>query len=213
MRIWVTSKNQEWVSSVTGIPLETLQENYKRIRAGRGIYTITMTNEKEEMMDFHPYVFQDKARKIVFEYVMDHLDKSDDRHKTFSEDDVYVVWFSKTLGNWKALVSTTLPDGMYYELTHNGVKHETYLDVYKKFQNYVVPDHIYGLSRPSAGKFKHFLQCAAVTNGCESQIMWEDNREDINAEWLRDQGWELQAGRWICEGQHTKPSFGNVVPD
>ena len=52
-----------------------------------------------------------------------------------SIDDIYVVWFCKTLQNWKALVSTTLPDGMYYEVTYNGDKKEIYLDAYKKFEN------------------------------------------------------------------------------
>lgn len=52
-----------------------------------------------------------------------------------STDDVYVVWFCKTLQNWKALASTTLVDGMYYELTLNGDKQEIYLDAYKKFEN------------------------------------------------------------------------------
>lgn len=47
----------------------------------------------------------------------------------------YVVWFAFTLGNWKALVSTTLADGRYYEVTHNAVKQETYLDVYVKVMN------------------------------------------------------------------------------
>lgn len=50
-------------------------------------------------------------------------------------DDVYIVWFSKTLQNWKALVSTNVSDGMYYEITYNGDKKETYLDAYKKFDN------------------------------------------------------------------------------
>lgn len=52
-----------------------------------------------------------------------------------SIDDIYVVWFCKTLQNWKALISTTLPDGMYYEVTYNGDKKEIYLDAYKKFEN------------------------------------------------------------------------------
>lgn len=52
-----------------------------------------------------------------------------------SPDDVYVVWFCKTLQNWKVLASTTLVDGMYYELTLNGDKQEIYLDAYKKFEN------------------------------------------------------------------------------
>jgi Family of unknown function (DUF6275) len=63
-----------------------------------------------------------------------------DAHVKFTNDDVYVVWFCKTLQNWKALVSSTLPDGMYYEVTRNGDKGETYIDAYKKFENVKVED-------------------------------------------------------------------------
>jgi len=76
---------------------------------------------------------QERAKQIVLEYVNNTLDRSSDFRIT--EDDVYVVWFCKTLRNWKCLVSTTLPDGQYYEVTHNGDKNETYLDVYKKWDN------------------------------------------------------------------------------
>ena len=31
-------------------------------------------------------------------------------------------------------------DGMYYEITHNGDKKETYLDVYKKWENQCIAD-------------------------------------------------------------------------
>lgn len=51
------------------------------------------------------------------------------------KEDVYVVWSCKTLKNHKALLSTTVPDGMYYELTYNGDKDELYLDAYKKWEN------------------------------------------------------------------------------
>lgn len=50
-------------------------------------------------------------------------------------DDVYVVWYSKSLKNHKALLSTTVCDGMYYELTYNGEKDELYMDAYKKWEN------------------------------------------------------------------------------
>jgi len=83
--------------------------------------------------------FLDKSRRLVFEYIKPRLEKTD-KHVTFSQNEVYVVWFSKTLQNWKALVSTTLPDGMYYEVTYNGDKHETYIDAYKKFDNVKVED-------------------------------------------------------------------------
>lgn len=49
--------------------------------------------------------------------------------------DVYVVWFSFTLGNWKALLSTTVVDGKYYEVTYNAAKDETYVDTYVKLRN------------------------------------------------------------------------------
>lgn len=82
-----------------------------------------------------------RAREIVFGYVKPRLEKTD-THVTFASDEVYVVWFCYILGGWKALVSTSLPDGMYYEVTHNIAKGETYLDAYKKFDNVCVPDAV-----------------------------------------------------------------------
>ena len=72
-------------------------------------------------------------KETVRDYTNEHIDKTDKMQITV--DDVYVVWFCKTLQNWKALASTTVPDGMYYELTYNGNKDEMYLDAYKKFEN------------------------------------------------------------------------------
>lgn len=83
--------------------------------------------------------FMEKAQRLVFEYIKERLEKTD-THVTFGLDEVYVVWFSKTLQNWKALLSTTLPDGMYYEVTYNGDAKETYIDAYKKFENVKVAD-------------------------------------------------------------------------
>lgn len=50
-------------------------------------------------------------------------------------NDIYVVWFSKTLQNSKALLSSTFNDGMYFEATYNGDKKQLYLDAYKKEKN------------------------------------------------------------------------------
>ena len=33
------------------------------------------------------------------------------------------------------MISTSLPDGMYYEVTYNKQKDEFYFDAYKKFDN------------------------------------------------------------------------------
>lgn len=75
-------------------------------------------------------------KQKVLTYVNEHLDITDNVQITI--DDVYVVWFSKTLQNAKALLSTNLLDGMYYEITYNGDKDEIYFDAYKKFENRVI---------------------------------------------------------------------------
>ena len=75
--------------------------------------------------------FFEFSKNVVRNYVINHLDKSD----STPDFDVYIVWYCKTLQNWKALASTTLFDGMYYELTVNGDKNDMYLDAYKKFEN------------------------------------------------------------------------------
>ena len=48
------------------------------------------------------------------------------------EDEVYIVWMCSILGYNKALLSTTVVDGMYYEVTYNNESGELYLDGYKK---------------------------------------------------------------------------------
>lgn len=76
------------------------------------------------------------AMVLVKQYAIDHMDKSDkDYQKNIDELQVFTCWKNKTLRNWKFLISTNLPDGMYYEVTFNGDKREWYLDAYKKFAN------------------------------------------------------------------------------
>lgn len=74
------------------------------------------------------------ALKIVRDYIREHLDKSAPEISF----ELYTVWKAKILQNWKYLISSTLYDGMYYELTYNGDKKEWYLDAYKKFENRVI---------------------------------------------------------------------------
>ena len=83
--------------------------------------------------------FRNLAIKAVVDYFNSQVDSTDKNGK-ITEDDVFVVWMCKALQNNKALLSTTVPDGMYYEITHNGDKGETYVDVYKKWENVCVKD-------------------------------------------------------------------------
>lgn len=68
-----------------------------------------------------------KAMELNIEWLQEH-------HGQFT---VYPVWFAYTLGNWKAMLSTSIPDGRYYEVTDNKEKGETYVDVYAKTSNTV----------------------------------------------------------------------------
>lgn len=77
--------------------------------------------------------FIDLCKEEVMKYANEHLDKTDKKEITI--DNVFVVWSCKTPQNNKALLSTTLFDGMYYECTYNGDKNELYFDAYKKWEN------------------------------------------------------------------------------
>lgn len=76
-----------------------------------------------------------RAKEIVRKYVTPRQSSS-----TLAFE-VYVIWFTKTLQNWKAVLGTTIPgDIQIYEVTYNGDKREAYLDVYEKTENIVIPD-------------------------------------------------------------------------
>jgi len=80
--------------------------------------------------------FLDMCKQLVVDYFNARVEKTDDRHLTV--DDVYVVWCCKTLQNNKALLSTNVSDGMYYEITFDGDKMRAYIDAYKKWENVCV---------------------------------------------------------------------------
>lgn len=53
--------------------------------------------------------------------------------------DVIIVWKCYVLGNWKVLATTTVQDGMYYELTYSGDNEHgeahLFFDAYKRWEN------------------------------------------------------------------------------
>lgn len=75
--------------------------------------------------------FQIKAINAARTVLLNELDCSADR---LEPSDMYVVWFCKTLQNWKALVSGVYIK-KYIEVTYNGDNGETYVDVYQKVKN------------------------------------------------------------------------------
>ena len=82
--------------------------------------------------------FMDLCKNVVVDYYNSQADITDEYHIT--TDNVFVVWSCKTLQNNKALLSTTVRDGMYYECTYNGDKNELYLDAYKKWENQCIKE-------------------------------------------------------------------------
>lgn len=84
--------------------------------------------------------FPTRARHLVYDWAVEGLGVRKE-NPNFSVNDVYVVWFNYTLGGWKALCSTSLPDGRYYEVTHKP-EHDgtdgpemTFIDTYRKTHN------------------------------------------------------------------------------
>lgn len=85
------------------------------------------------------YKFMIACKNMIIDYFTKHKDTTD-KEIEMKIEDVFVVWSCKTLQNNKTLLSTRLPDGLYYEITYNGDKHEAYVDVYKKWENFVVKE-------------------------------------------------------------------------
>lgn len=77
--------------------------------------------------------FEKLCIKTIVDYFNNRVEITD--NKKISEEDVFIVWSCKTLQNNKAMISTNVSDGMYYELTYNGDKKQLYLDAYKKWEN------------------------------------------------------------------------------
>jgi hypothetical protein len=96
-----------------------------------GVNPKTAFSSPDEGMDYPT-----QAKNLVYIAVKEEL-VALERHGTFGIDEIYVVWFAYILGGWKALVSTSLPDGRYYEVTSNKEKGETYVDIYMKLDQLV----------------------------------------------------------------------------
>lgn len=112
----------------------SFEDTVKAIKASsRG--SASEDDTRKAMTEFASKTCEEQAKILVFDYVIDHLDPSDGKHSTFGLNEVYIVSFSYILGNWKALISTSLPDGMYYEVTFDKQYGVVYLDPYKRFDH------------------------------------------------------------------------------
>jgi len=79
------------------------------------------------------------AKALVKAYIEKHIDLSNPD----ASYALFVVWQVRALQNFKCLISTTAPFGLYFELTYDGDKNCWYFDVYRKVENRVIDDDVY----------------------------------------------------------------------
>lgn len=77
--------------------------------------------------------FMEKAIDMVIEYFNSNVEITDEYQ--IDESNVYIVWMCMILTNNKALLSTTVPDGLYYEITYDNDTNTFYFNVYKKWDH------------------------------------------------------------------------------
>lgn len=82
-----------------------------------------------------PYDPIEATKNLVYTYIVTGPDVTGEKN-LLTPKDVLIIWFVKTLGNWKALATTPLADGRIYEVTHNGETKVTYVDVYQKIDHF-----------------------------------------------------------------------------
>lgn len=122
-----------------GGKVPTPEETRKRAEARREARR-TQTRTSPPFIDGVGMTDPDRFQKRAKLLVADQFNEQAGGELPVTDRDFYVVWFSKTLQHWKALISTDLVKGLYYEVTYNGQKRETYVDTYKKAHNVAIAD-------------------------------------------------------------------------
>lgn len=113
--------------------IRSLAEQKNRVESG---YVPPKQNEPTD----YPALAKSYVKRAVDAYYRDLTGGGVHPDEELPAYDIYVIWFTKTLQNWKAVVSTTLEDGRIYEVTHNGDAGETYVDRCIKEQNTLYVD-------------------------------------------------------------------------
>jgi hypothetical protein len=80
---------------------------------------------------------EDKARTLTYGVIKSMFEFSPEFN---SPDQIFIVWSCKTLQNWKIILSAPFEGAPLVEVTYNGDKKETYIDVYRKLENVRIPD-------------------------------------------------------------------------
>lgn len=78
-----------------------------------------------------------QARMFVADYINE---KNADIHEIdpIRLGELSVVWYSKTINNWIAFISTNIPNGIYYEVGTISNANEIYLKEYHLTNNIII---------------------------------------------------------------------------
>lgn len=85
----------------------------------------------------HSPIFLNFVSDLIHKMEIERLNKEGKNADDY-EFAVLQVWGVKVLQNNKAIYSSTLQNAPMYEITYNGDKEETYIDVYYKRTNYQI---------------------------------------------------------------------------
>lgn len=101
-----------------------------------------LTNIKQQRAD---QVMHDPDRflRLAKQTVVDNynLHRSDRRPAAaLTMDTVFIVTFTKTRSEWMASVASPHARGRLWVVTYSNVKHETFLEIYKKINDVRIPD-------------------------------------------------------------------------
>ena len=92
-------------------------------------------------MEYIDICSNEKMIKTAVDAVVNYYNETTELNGGFTyinKDDVCVVWFCKTLQDYKVILATPLLDSCFYEFSYNGNKKEAYLDIYDKMDKTVI---------------------------------------------------------------------------
>ena len=119
--------------------------------------------------------FTARVRQLVADYTNKHLDVTD--KKRILPNAVFIVWQCKTLQNSKALASTVLCDGMYYEIPTTAIKSSSTWMLTKSLRTAVFkPD----LLSPSSKHCAKNARCFFHAHFARMTVAWAPSQQAVH---------------------------------
>jgi hypothetical protein len=75
-------------------------------------------------MEYIDIAYNEEMLKNAVQAVVGYFNNMTEGHMYITKEEVCVVWFCKTLQNYKVILATPLINNMLYEFSYNGDKQE-----------------------------------------------------------------------------------------